>query len=327
MKQVFVTGGSGFVGRNLIEALVSRGVAVRALARSDAAVATVESIGAESVRGDLDAKDVMASAMAGCDVVFHAAAQVTLWGDPEVFHRVNVVGTENVTDAAKAAFVPRLVHVSTEAVLAGGRPIVDAEESWPYPSRPAGLYPLTKGQAEQRVIAANSDGLATVAVRPPLIWGAGDTSVLPQLIEAVKSGQWVWIGGGQYPHTTTHVANVVEGLLLAAEKGRGGEIYFLSDGEPMEFRTFVTALLSTQGVEAKGRSMPYWAASAIASLGEGTWKILGLKSQPPLPRTVLYVMGQALTVRDDKARRELGYEGRMGFAAGFQAMREAGPLD
>lgn len=321
MKQAFVTGGSGFVGRNLIAELRSRGVAARALARSDAAAAAVEKAGAEAVRGDLDSIGAMRTGMDGCDVVFHAAAKVTRWGDPQEFHRINVNGTQNVIDAAKAAFVPRLVHVSTEAVLAGGKPIVDADESWPYPARPAGLYPLTKGLAEQRVLASNGGGMATVAIRPPLIWGAGDTSVLPQIVAAVKSGQWVWIDGGHYPHTATNVANVVEGLILAAERGRGGEIYFISDSETQEFRTFITALLDTRGVEAGKRSMPYWLANAVAIVGEGVWKTFGIKSSPPLPRTVLYVMGQKLTVNDSKARRELGYEGKVTFEAGLEAMR------
>lgn len=323
MQRVFVTGGSGFVGRNLIAELVRRGVKTRALARSDEAASKVEEAGAETVRGDLDDVAAMTEGMRGCDVVFHAAAVVTLWGDPAYFHRVNVQGTQNVIDAAKAAGVPRLVHVSTEALLAGGKPIVDADESWPYPKKPAGLYPLTKGLAEQRVLAANDAKLTTVAIRPPLIWGAGDTSVLPQLIEAVKNGQWVWFSGGNYPHTTTHVANVVEGLLLAAEKGKGGEVYFISDGPARNFREFITAVLATKGVDPGKKKVPLWAGHIIARAGEFIWKWAKTKSAPPLPRTVLYVMGQKLTVNDGKARRELGYQGRMTFERGLAEMRTA----
>jgi len=205
--------------------------------------------------------------------------------------------------------VPKFVHVSTEAVLAGGRPIVDADESWPYPEKPAGLYPLTKGQAERAVIDANGDGLETVAVRPPLIWGKGDTSVLPQIMEAVQRGQWMWFGGGHYLHTTTHVRNVAEGLMLAAEKGRGGEIYFISDPETMDFREFITASLASHGVEDTSKSIPYGFAALLAGVTETAWKVLGLKSAPPLPRSVLFLMGQKLTVNTDKARKELGYRG------------------
>jgi len=308
MKRAFVTGGSGFVGRNLIAELAARGVEVCALARSDGAEETVRLAGARlSVRGDLDAVAVMGEAMRDCEVIFHAAAKVEVWGDPAEFHRATVQGTQNVLDAAKAAGVRRFVHVSTEAVLAGGPPIIGADETWPYPDKPAGLYPLTKGLAEQHVVAANSPTLTTVAVRPPLIWGKGDTSVLPKIAEAARRGQWMWFGGGHYPHATTHIANVVHGLLLAAEKGRGGEIYFVTDGEPQDFRDFITAQLRAIGVMQESRSIPYGLAAALASGGEWLWKTLGLKSMPPLPRSVLFLMGQKLTVSDTKARRDLGY--------------------
>ena len=308
MRRAFVTGGSGFVGRNLIAALAERDVEVRALARSTGAEETVRLAGAHSTaRGDLDSTAVMTEAMRDCDVVFHAAAKVDVWGDPADFHRITVQGTQNVLDAAKSARVKRLVHVSTEAVLAGGPPIIDANETWPYPAKPAGLYPLTKGLAEQRVAAANSPALTTVAVRPPLIWGKGDSSVLPKIAEAVRRGQWMWFGGGHYLHATTHVANVCHGLLLAAEKNCGGEIYFITDGVPQDFRDFITAQLRAIGVDRESRSVPYGVASALASGGEWLWRMLGLKSMPPLPRSVLYLMGQKLTVNDAKARRELGY--------------------
>jgi nucleoside-diphosphate-sugar epimerase len=308
MRRAFVTGGSGFVGRNLIAALVERGVEVRALARSSGAEEAVRLAGAHSaVRGDLDAVAVIAEAMRDCDAVFHAAAKVDVWGDPAEFHRTTVQGTQNVLDAAKTAGVKRFVHVSTEAVLAGGSPIVDADETWPYPRKPAGLYPLTKGLAEQRVVAANCPALTTVAIRPPLIWGKGDTSVLPKIASAVRRGQWMWFGGGHYLHATTHIANVVHGLLLAAEKGRGGEVYFVTDGAPQDFRDFVTAQLRAIGIDRESRSVPYGVAAALASGGEWVWRTFGWKSMPPLPRSVLYLMGQKLTVSDAKARRELGY--------------------
>jgi nucleoside-diphosphate-sugar epimerase len=311
MKRAFVTGGSGFVGRNLIATLLDRSVEVHALARSDAAAAAVAASGAEPVRGDLDDVHAMVEGMQGCDAVFHAAAKVDVWGDPKEFDRVNVQGTRNVVDAARKAGAAILVHVSTEAVLAGGPPLIDADESWPYPEKPAGLYPLTKGEAERIVLESSDDSLRTVAIRPPLIWGKGDTSVLPKIAAAVKSGQWMWFGGGHYPHATTHVDNVIEGLLLAYEKGEGGQVYFVTDGAPQDFRNFISAQLRAIGVERESRSIPYGVASVFASTTEAIWKLLDLRSMPPLPRSVLYLMGQALTVNDSRARRELGYEGRV----------------
>lgn len=322
MKRAFVTGGSGFVGRNLIQGLRARGISVRALARSEEAAQAVQKAGAEAVRGDLDSVGEMREGMDGCDAVFHAAAVVTLWGDPAYFHQVNVQGTKNVIEAARAALVPKLVHVSTEALLSGdNRPIVDADETWPYPRKPAGLYPLTKGLAERAVREANGNGLTTVAVRPPLIWGTGDTSLLPQLIAAIKAGQWMWFDGGHYLHTTSHVKNVVEGLVLAAENGRGGEVYFISDGEPRDFREFIEALLKTRGVDGGNRQIPLWIAKLIANLGDPIWSALKTKNPPPVPKTLIYIMAQKLTVNDSKARKELGYTGAVSFEQGLAEMQ------
>src|SRR5688500_16422261 len=141
MAIVFVTGGSGFVGRNLIRALIARGDGVRALARSESSITAVEKLGATPVKGDLDSVDAMTEGMRGAGVVFHAAAQTDMTGTKDQFYKVTVAGTENVLAAAKAAGVRRFVHVGTEAVLADGKPIVDADETRPHPDRPAGLYP------------------------------------------------------------------------------------------------------------------------------------------------------------------------------------------
>ena len=167
VKRAFVTGGSGFVGRNLIPALRTRGIDVRALARSDSAMAAVKQLGAEPVRGDLsaDAANVASvlGGMAGCDVVFHAAAHVKEHGKLAEFERINVAGTKAMLDCAKRAGVARFVHVGTEAVLADGKPIIRADETRPYPAHPMGPYPITKGAAERAVIEANADNFATIA--------------------------------------------------------------------------------------------------------------------------------------------------------------------
>lgn len=320
LLHAFITGGSGFVGRNLIAMLKSRGDVVRALARSDAAIQTVQQLGAEPVRGDLDNAEALRNGMSGCEVVFHSAAKVEDWGRYEDFHRANVVGTENVLQAARATGVKKFIHVSTEAVLAGGPPIRNADETWPRAKKPLGLYPFTKGLAEARVRAANSPELATVIVRPRFIWGKGDTSVLPQIINAVQRGEFMWINGGRYLTSTCHVKNVCEGALLAAERGRGGEIYFLTDGQPIEFRQFITALLQTQNIDPGNRNVPLWLARSFAHVSEAIWHALHRNSRPPITRTAVCLIGESVTVNDAKARRELGYVGKVSIEEGLAEM-------
>lgn len=320
--RAFVTGGSGFVGGRLIAALRAGGHEVRALARSGSSREAVRAAGAEPWDGDLSNVETLQRGMAGCDVVFHAAALVKMWGPREDFVEANVRGTERVLAAARAAGVKRLVHVSSESVLLEGPALVNVDETRPLPpsERVVGLYPSTKNEAERRVREANSAELATIIVRPRFVWGLGDNAVLPEIVAMVKKGRFSWLGGGHYRTSTCHVDNCVEGMLLAAEKGQGGEVYFLTDGEPVEFRAFITELLRTQGVDAGDKSVPPGLARAAASLTEAVWKLLGLKAAPPLSRTELMLVGQEVTVSDAKARRELGYQGRKSREEGLREL-------
>nr|H1ZZB0.1 RecName: Full=Aurachin B dehydrogenase [Stigmatella aurantiaca]CCD27750.1 similarity to hydroxysteroid dehydrogenase/isomerase [Stigmatella aurantiaca Sg a15] len=323
--RTFVTGGSGYLGRNLLSALVARGISVRALVRSEEAAQKVQALGAQPILGTLEHRETLKEGMAGCDVLFHAAALTSARATDAEFHRANVLGTETVLAAARDARIQRMVHVSTEAVLADGRPLLQVDESHPLPKRPFAGYPATKAQAEQLVLQANGPGFTTVVVRPRFIWGADDTAFLPQLIDAIRTKRFRWVDGGRYLTSTCHVANVCEGMLLAAERGPGGEVYFLTDGAPVELRSFLTLLLETQGIKAEVGNIPFQAARAAAHLGESLWRALVPQARAPALRLAVYLLGREVTLNDDKARRELGYAGRVTHQQGLDALRQAGP--
>jgi nucleoside-diphosphate-sugar epimerase len=322
-QAVFLTGGSGFLGRQLISDLIAEGYRVRALARSKPSADVVRALGAQAVPGDLGDIAAMHSGMQGCSAVIHAAAKVEQWGRWDDFLRDTVQGTRNVVAAARAVAVPRLIHVSTEAVLADGSPIVNADETRPLPAKPNGSYPRSKGMAEQIVLAANGDGLETIAVRPRFIWGKGDTTLLPRLAASARKG-WVWFGGGGHRMSTCHVRNVSHGIRLALRHGRGGQVYFLTDGEPVEFRNFIGALIRTQGVEPGERNAPLWVADALAAASESLWRLLPLKGEPPVTRTALNLFFREVTVSDAKARRELDYRPVISIDEGLRELRENG---
>src|SRR5258705_10273682 len=197
MPTAFVTGGSGFVGGALIRRLVGDGWTVRALARSDVSARAVEDAGAQAVRGDLDDTAAMRAGAEGADVFHHAAARVEDLGAPAEFERVTVQGTKNALTAAREAGVPRFVHVGTEAALMAGQPLVNVDETAPLRPDSVAPYPWSKAKAEQAVRDANGGGLETVVIRPRFVWGKGDTSLLPQIVDLAKSGKFAWIRRGR----------------------------------------------------------------------------------------------------------------------------------
>jgi nucleoside-diphosphate-sugar epimerase len=321
MSSVFVTGGSGFIGGRLIERLIADGHTVRALARSDAAAAKVSERGADPVRGDLAGAAAMRAGAEGCELAFHAAATLGDWGPREEFERGNVDGTRNVLQATADAGVKRFVHVGTEAALMAGQPLVDVDETAPLRPDSRAPYSATKAMAERLVLDANRDGtFETVVVRPRFVWGRGDTTLLPEMVAMVKAGRFAWVGGGRNRTSTTHVDNVVEGLVLGATKGRPGNAYFVTDGEPVQFREFVTELLATQGVTAPSRSLPVPVAHAVAAVGEAAWRALPLRGRPPLSYFAFWIISEDCTLRIDKARAELGYEPVVSRAEGMAGL-------
>jgi nucleoside-diphosphate-sugar epimerase len=280
---------------------------VRALARSERAAERVRELGAEPVRGDLDDPGSLRAGAESCEVAFHAAAKVEDWGDPAEFERLNVRGTQKVLDACRDAGVRRLVHVGTEAALMAGQPLVNVNEDTPLRPDSAVLYSSSKAKAEQLVRAANGHGLETVVVRPRFVWGRGDTTLLPAITEMVRSGRFRWIGGGRHLTATTHVDNTVEGLWLAATRAPAGTVYFVTDGDPVVFRDFLSRMLGTQGVTIPDRSVPAGVAKVAAVAAERIWRLLRRPGSPPLTRFAVWVSSQECTIDISRAERELGY--------------------
>lgn len=320
--QYFVTGGSGFLGRHLVTRLVGDGHRVLALARSDEAAEVLTRLGAEVVHGDLGILRDLADEVRGSDVLVHAAADTGQWARRGAQHEDNVEGTRAVVDLALAARVPRLVHVSTEAVLADGSPLRYVDEDAPYPSRHAGEYPRTKALAEQIVLSADSHDLRTIVVRPRLIWGPGDTTLMPPVLGAVREGHWAWVDGGDYLTSTCHVANVCEAIVRAGASERSGQAYFVTDGAPVGFREFVTSLAAAYGVEMPERSVPRAVARTAARVADGSRRVLRRGGEEvTVSRTVVALGGHEMTVNDERARRELGYRPVVSVPEGLADLR------
>ncbi|RTL72813.1 MAG: NAD-dependent epimerase/dehydratase family protein [Hyphomicrobiales bacterium] len=326
MKHAFLTGGSGFVGSRLIRLLVSQGWKVHALARSTDSVMAVRNLGAIPVPGDLNDAAALRSGMEGCDVAYHVAAHFKLWGPRRLFDRANVEGTRAVVEAALATpTVRRLISVSAAAVVMGApEPMNSATESLPLQFPAFAPYGASKAVAERILLEANGrrPGFETLAIRPPFIWGRS-MPTLDHMIETVKAGRFQWVAGGTQAMSTCHVDNLCEALLLAAERGRGGQAYFVSDGRDGTLKGVISALLETRGVHPKDRSVPFGMAWFMAGLMGAAWRALNLKGEPPITRQMLRLIGKDFTIAIDKARQELGYSPVVTWEDGVARMRSA----
>jgi nucleoside-diphosphate-sugar epimerase len=323
-QMAFVTGGSGFVGGRLIEALVSQGWQVRALVRGQKAAASVAALGAVPVLGELTDQPALSKAMDGSTVVFHVAALFKMWGKREDFNAVNVNGTRAVVDtAADTPSVRKVIMVSAGAVVQGDpEPLMNIDEHARVQQRSFAPYGASKAEAEQVLLAANGrrDGFRTVALRPPMIWGAG-MPMLDQMVEVVKAGNWQWPDGGTQAMSTCHVNNLIDALLLSVDHGHGA--YFVADAEEGTLKSVIGDLLATRGVQAGDKAVSFGVAWMLAGVMGFFWKLFSLKGEPPITREMLRMIGKPFTVNIGKAQRELGYVPRVSWKQGIAEMQSS----
>lgn len=315
--RIFVTGASGFVGGHVARTLAERHE-VLAMARSEAGEAQVRALGATPVRCALG--QVRPEPLAGVDVVVHCAARAEDFGTRQQFWEANVDGTRQLLEVARAAGVRRLIHIGTEAALFDGHDLEAIDEAQPYPARQRFFYSESKAEAERLVLAADAPGFTTLSLRPRLVWGPGDRSVLPTLLDTVERGAFAWIDGGRARTSTTHVANLVHAVELALERGRGGQAYFVADDEESTLREFLGRLVATRGVALPVRSVPGAVLRPLSRVVEAVWAWLRPGRRPPITSFAAAMMSRTVTVRTDKARRELGYAPPMTVAEGLAAL-------
>lgn len=304
--KIFITGASGFIGSSVAR-LLSNQHQFYAMARSEKAIEKVKELGAIPVHCDL--LSITAQHLQGCDLIIHAAAFTKEWGTREEFWTSTVQGTGHLIDVAKEAGVKRFIHISTEAILFTGHDLNDIDETYPYPAHSKFLYSESKLEAEKLVLNANSDGVfETSVIRPRLVWGPGDETVLPVLINMIKQKKFMWVNGGSNVTSTTHIYNLVEGIRCLMNNWKSGQVYFITDGEIHTYREFLTKYLSTQKVTPPDKNISKGMIRTLADITEFIWKTFGLKTTPPITRLPAYMLSSNFTISHQKASREINYK-------------------
>ena len=321
--RTLLTGGTGFIGSAVARRLLGLGWPLTVIARSPERACGLKELGALVVAGDLLDPASVRRAAEGCRAVVHAAGvpRPATW---RTFRAVHIDGTAAVVHAAQAAGVARLVNIASQAVLFDGRDLLDVDDSCPYPQRYIDPYSETKAQAERLALAANDPpGLSVISLRPAVVWGPGDTTVLPIIAKLARSPMGVpMCGDGSNTEATTYIENLVDAVVAAldAPPASGpGPTYLITDGFTVAWKQFLSMQLEAAGVRARFRRIP--ASVAIAS----AWMMDTLAGAFHLPVPLaLFGVRSSITSRrfiTTRAKDELGYAPRVGLEEGLKSLR------
>jgi nucleoside-diphosphate-sugar epimerase len=311
-----VTGATGFVGSRLATALLERGDHVRALVRDQKRAAALESRGVELVAGDMKDADALRRAAEGVECVYHSAAVVGDWLDREEARQVNVEGTRHLLAACAAAGVRRAVHVSSLSVL-GTKHHHGTDESGAY------IYgdPYTDTKIDSERVArefGERGELETVCVRPGFVYGPGDHQLLPRLLEALATGQFLFIGDGSKEMNSIYIDDVADAALLAGTLPQAaGQVYNLTDDARTTVKEFVTYLCDSLQIPVPTRHLPVPIAKVGCAALESVARLVGAKKPPRLNRSRLRFLYYNQYYSIEKARRELGYAPRFTYREGL----------
>lgn len=328
--RALVTGGGGFLGGAVVDALRARGDDVASVARGD--YPGLRARGVTTHRGDLADPGVARTAVRGAHVVFHVAALAGIWGSDAAFRRSNVDATIALLDACRDEGVRRFVFTSTPSVVHTGGDIAGGDESMPYATHFDSAYPRTKAEAERLVLAADGPDLATVALRPHLVWGPGDTQLVPRILDRARAGRLRLVGDGSAVIDTTYVDDAAAAHLDAADALAGpdpacaGRAYFVTSGDPRPVRDLVDGILGAGGLGPEHRTVPLAVAVGAGAAVEAVWGLLERvrpMGEPPMTRFLARQLATDHWFDITAARRDLGYTPRVPLDEGFVRLAAA----
>lgn len=314
--KVLVTGASSMIGRATVARLAARGDDVRTLQRRPT------DLGVDEVVGSVADAVAVAAACVGIDAVVHLAAKVGVTGTWHEYEQVNVDGTAILIDEARRAGVNTFVHVSSPSVAHAGHSLVGAEAGPADPSGTSGHYATSKAMAECRALAATSDAMPVVAIRPHLVWGPGDTQLVGRVVERARRGVLALVGTGAALIDTTYVDNAADALVAAIDRGHllGGRAFVVSNGEPRTVAELVHRITRAAGIEWTERRVPARVAKGGGALVERVWSVTGRTEDPPMTSFLAEQLSTAHWFDQRETRAALAWQPNVPISEGFDRL-------
>ena len=319
--KILVTGAGGFIGGALARGLLQLGHQVRGFQRGS--YRQLEEDGIEVVRGDLADQKRVSAAVEGCDCVFHVGAIAAVSGPYSLFHRTNVTGTDHVIEACRRYGIQKLIYTSSPSVVFDGRDQQGIDESAPYPDRYLAHYPRTKAMAERAVLAANCATLATIALRPHLVWGPGDRHLVPRIVERARAGKLKLIKRAGTRIDATYIDNVIDAHIAAFDSLSigstcSGKTYFIANDEPMAPHQLIGGILQAAGLDPVEPTISPATAWALGAVLEWVHRTGFWSGEPLLTRFIARQLATSHWFDLSAARRDLGWEPRISTEQGLQ---------
>lgn len=312
--KILVTGGTGFLGRHLAQALISDSHQIYLAGRKFENVDKLLQLGVTAVAFDLRDQPAVRRACAGMDVVCHAGALSSPWGPRAEFFATNVGGTQAIIDGCRQYGVGRLIYISSPSVLFDGHDHINATEATPYPRQFMSVYALTKKLAEEAVNSATD--LNTITLRPKAIFGPGDKALLPRLVAAARAGRLPMVGDGRNQVDLTYVGNVVQAIQLAIQKPAVKGLYTITNDEHVMLWDVIKMVLERLGISTRLRPMSPTFAATLAGLMELLANVTG--KEPLLTRYSVALLHCTQTYDISKAKQALGYSPPVSVAEGVE---------
>jgi nucleoside-diphosphate-sugar epimerase len=314
---VLVTGASGFLGRAVAAHLVALGHEVRTLQRRPSGVA-----GASDVLGSITAPNDVARAIDGAEGVVHLAAKVSLAGQEDEFHAVNVAGTRSLLDEAGRVGVSRFVHVSSPSVAHAGSALAGVGAEPADPHRARGIYARSKAEGELIALARDSASLSVVAVRPHLVWGPGDTQLVARIVERARRRRLPLLNGGTALIDSTYIDNAASGISAALERApfAHGQAFVLTNGEPRPVGDLLAGICLAAGAPPPSWSIPAWLGRTAGAAIEQVWRVVPGTDEPPMTRFLAEQLSTAHWFDQRETRRALDWSPTVSIDEGLRRL-------